>query len=134
MHARCSTDSRYFRWFAALSPIPEAYLDGAVAGRDDHVAVVAVAAGVVVGLPSAVRTGTVRELGVLVQDDHQRRSAGTALLDRLIDDLRAREVASVRADVLVGRRRLLERLAKYGPIEIRLVDEVLRATVVLTQL
>ncbi|MGN6606247.1 MAG: GNAT family N-acetyltransferase [Jatrophihabitans sp.] len=128
LHDRCSVESRHHRWFAPLPAMPSAYLESALAGRDEHLALVAVD-GDVVGLGSAVLGDEGWELAVLVQDDHQRRSIGTALLDRLVDELRDRGVTRVRADVLVGRRGLLDRLAKYGPLDVRLVDVTLRAVV-----
>lgn len=57
----------------------------------------------------------VGELGLLVVDDWQRRGAGGAMLDTLLDRARARGMRLVSASVLTGRRGLLDVLGRRLP-------------------
>lgn len=122
MHARCSVASRSSRWRAPLPAMPRRYLSDAVAGRDGHLAVVAdCARHGVVALASAVRSPSGDwELGVLVEDGHQRRGVGSGMVVALLLDIRGRGGRRVIAQVGHDRRPLLSRLSAFGRLRVRL--------------
>ena len=62
-------------------------------------------------------TGIV-DLGVLVEDAWQRRGIGTRLITSLLDDARAKGVATVHADVLVDDVFILQVLRQIGPLRV----------------
>ena len=130
MHRRCGPASRYHRWHAPLPAIPERYLAGALAGSAEHIALVATCrpAGSIVAIASAVRQhGTSWEIGILVEDAHQRRGIGNALLGRLLKAIP--DCAELHADLLTERAGLLRTLGRLGPVRVDWDGEVVHAVV-----
>jgi GNAT superfamily N-acetyltransferase len=121
MHARCSPESRTARWRAPLTTIPARYLDDALAVRDGHLALLSECRlHGVVALASAVETAPGRwELGVLVEDRHQRRGIGSRMTATLVVAVRDRGARQVVAEVGHDRRALLSRLGAFGIVRIR---------------
>jgi GNAT superfamily N-acetyltransferase len=117
---RCSTETRYQRFFAPVRRYPPAYRAGALAGDPTrHDAVVVPDGRAIVALASIVSgpPGTGPELGVLVDDRHQRQGLGTALVAELVARARSRGVAHLHATVLPGSSRRLRWLARTLPLE-----------------
>jgi GNAT superfamily N-acetyltransferase len=117
MFARCSQDTIVGRFFTGLRELPRRYIDGVLAGPPSrHDALVLRDGEQIAGLASfvldpdaAVPTG---ELGVLIQDDWQRRGYGTQLIATLLDRAAERGVEEVVATVLPHRTGLLLSLAR----------------------
>jgi GNAT superfamily N-acetyltransferase len=122
MHARCSFPSRSARWRAPLREIPAAYLADALAGRPCHLALVGLCTRHgVVALASAVRGAAGQwELGVLVDDRHQRRGIGSGLAAALVRAVAAAGGQRVIAEVGHDRRALLAPLCEFGTLRVRL--------------
>jgi GNAT superfamily N-acetyltransferase len=133
MHDRCGLESRYNRWFAPVHQMPDSYLARVTSRSGDEIGVVATTrAGTVIGLASAFRIPDGSwDIAVLVEDVWQHRGIGTRLIDAVVDRLRAEPMAVVSADVLLGRRRLLERLGRYGVLDIRRDDDILHGTLLI---
>jgi GNAT superfamily N-acetyltransferase len=121
MHARCSPATRYARWLGPGSMFPKPYLRALLAGRAEHIAVVAVAEdrpGCVVGLASAAVTSDGwRELGLLVEDHYQSQGIGMLLLTSLVGLLQPDE--DLCASALFENCWLLGKLARFGAMTIR---------------
>jgi GNAT superfamily N-acetyltransferase len=78
----------------------------------------------VVALASAVASAAGDwELGVLVDDAHQRRGVGSAMVVMLLLDVRARGGQRIIASVGSDRRALLARLTEFGDLRVRLERE-----------
>jgi GNAT superfamily N-acetyltransferase len=119
MFERCSQDTIVGRFFTGLRELPRRYLEGAVAGPPaQHDALVlryadgldiAGLASFVADLNSPLPSG---ELGVLIEDDWQRRGYGTELVATLLDQATERGVEELTVAVLPGRLGLLLSLAR----------------------
>lgn len=119
MFARCSQDTIVGRFFTGLRELPRCYIQGALVGPPaQHDALVlryadglhiAGLASFVADLNSPAPTG---ELGVLIEDDRQRRGYGTELVDTLLDRASDRGVEELTVAVLPGRLGLLLSLAR----------------------
>jgi GNAT superfamily N-acetyltransferase len=81
MFERCSQQTRYRRFHGFVHAMPERYLADALAGRPEHIALVAERDGAIVALASCADG----EIGILVQDACQRQGIGTRLLTGLLD-------------------------------------------------
>ena len=117
--AGLSTQTRYLRFFAPLTPGPA--LVRKMSGGDGRThAVVAVRGGVIIGHGMAVdgagslddRTA---DVGVVVADPWQGHGVGSALLRALTAGAQARGVTSLTMDVLPGNRRMLALIARHWP-------------------
>jgi GNAT superfamily N-acetyltransferase len=115
MYARCSLDTRYRRFHGAVPFLPATYLDACTAGNPaEHDALIATAAGQVVGLASAApngEPGTI-EVGALVEDTWQRQGVGRDLLAALLLNAASRAVRQVRFEVLFENGWLAAALAR----------------------
>jgi GNAT superfamily N-acetyltransferase len=117
--AGLSSQSRYLRFFAPLTPGPE--LIRRMSGGDGRAAaVVAVRCGVIVGHAMAVDQAgpcgdPTADVGVVVADAWQGLGVGSALMRALTDGARARGVTSLTMDVLPSNRRMLALIAKHWP-------------------
>jgi GNAT superfamily N-acetyltransferase len=118
MHERCSPQSRYQRWHGHVQEFPRRYLES-LRHSGDHVAVVAIRDGDLIGLASAGPAGPGRwELGVLVEDDWQRRGVGRQLLLALVTALAATGADTLYVEVLASQRGMLEPLRNLGPVTV----------------
>jgi GNAT superfamily N-acetyltransferase len=116
------------RWLGLSSQFPTPYLDGVLACSPDHIAIVGVIEGQLIGLASAALTldGT-REVALLVEDRHQGAGIGMKMLDALVDSLGMHE--DLCADALFENRRLLRKLARYGTVRLTCACGVCHACV-----
>jgi GNAT superfamily N-acetyltransferase len=113
MFGRCSSTALYRRFHGVTNGIFYARQVLATANaRDSYLAWIGKQC---VGLGNLHVSDDTANVGVLVEDDWQRRGVGTALLFALIH--RAREHGShfLRADVLDENRFILQMLARLGP-------------------
>jgi GNAT superfamily N-acetyltransferase len=88
---RSSRQDRYYRFLHSVNVIPEGELSGYLGGPDT-VAYAAVDGEDVVGLIHATTEGAKAELAIIVVPECRRHGVGHALLERLIEGLRARGV------------------------------------------
>jgi len=117
--AGLSTQSRYLRFFAPVTPAP-ALLQKMSGGDGCTYAVVAVREGVIIGHAMAAdqagpRGARTADVGVVVADAWQGQGVGTALLRALITGAQSRGVTSLTMDVLPGNRPMLAMIARYWP-------------------
>jgi GNAT superfamily N-acetyltransferase len=113
MLGRCSPTSLYRRFHGVTDGIFYAHQVLAAAGcRDSYVAWVGKDC---VGLGNLHVSDDTADVGVLVEDDWQRRGVGTALLIALARRVRERGSLFLRADVLDENRFVLQVLARLGP-------------------
>lgn len=122
MHDRCSLDTRIARWHAPIRVIPASYLAEVSGNVSHHAAVVATqptAPYEVIGLASAclVAPGA-WELGMLVEDAHQRQGVGRAMLRALVDEVVRRGGRELVAISLDERRSVLHSLDAVGPVSL----------------
>jgi GNAT superfamily N-acetyltransferase len=130
MYERCSADTRYRRWHGHASAFPAAYLRDMVTESAEHVALGARRDGVLVGLASAAAiSADIREVGILVEDEWQRRGVGRALLTALLDRCAGLQTRYLRAEVLSADAALVEVLRRLGPTTTRLSHGVITAVV-----
>jgi GNAT superfamily N-acetyltransferase len=117
--AGLSPQSRYLRFFAAVTPGPE--LLRRMSGGDGHTDVlVAVREGVIIGHAMAADQADARgtrtaDVGVVVADAWQGLGVASALMNALITDARSRGVTSLTMDVLPGNRAMLAMIASHWP-------------------
>ena len=120
MHDRCSLDSRMHRWLGPVKSMPDDYLAGAVRNDPGHLALVAHVERprpAIVALASAVHvSGTMWEIGILIEDRYQRHGLGSRLLDLLVSSAPPGRCRYLIADGLADHQRLLSRLARYGEL------------------
>lgn len=140
-HQRLSPESIYYRFFEykrALTERDLRYLTELDYER--RVALVAtldaMAGAPIVGvarydvLPTRGREPLRAELGIIVEDAHQHRGIGTALLRHLLQIAHAKGVTQVVAEVLPQNTRMLELVAASGvPVQHRLEDGTIHLTV-----
>jgi GNAT superfamily N-acetyltransferase len=116
MFLRCSPSTVYRRFHGQVKAFPASYLAEALSGVPEHYAVVACAGGRVVALASC-RLDPVRaegELGILVEDEWQRRGLGSSLLGLLVSWADGRGVRALNAQVLTEHDWIIGLLAPYG--------------------
>ncbi len=129
MFQRCSPESNYRRFNSPRRDPPAGYLDQVLSGCSRHDALVGALTpheektctseredSVLIALGSAslvtdALAATV-EIGLIVQDDWQRRGIGSALLQRLADRARERGVTDLRVQLRFEDRRLLAALRR----------------------
>jgi acyl-CoA synthetase (NDP forming)/RimJ/RimL family protein N-acetyltransferase len=84
LHVAASAHSRYLRFFSTDAEMPRRYAEHLATPGDDHFAVLATAAGDVVGVASAeLQDATTAEVAVMVADAWHGTGAGTLLLEHL---------------------------------------------------
>jgi GNAT superfamily N-acetyltransferase len=113
--ARCSPTALYRRFHGVTNGLFYAQqIVAAAEGRDSYVAWIGKEC---VGLGNLHVRDDTADIGVLVEEDWQRRGVGTALLLALVRRVRERGSHSLRADVLEENRFVLPLLARLGPAE-----------------
>lgn len=131
MFARCSTWTRYRRFHGHVAMFPSGYLDEALGGGPDHLALVAAAdQGTVVALASCrtVAAG-VAELGFLVEDAWQRRGIGAAMLREIAGCAGRGGLTTLTAQVLAEQGWIVRALRAYGTCESAAAHGVVDVTV-----
>jgi GNAT superfamily N-acetyltransferase len=116
MFLRCSPSTVYRRFHGQVKAFPASYLAEALSGVPEHHALVACAGERVVALASC-RLDPDRgeaELGILVQDEWQRRGLGSSLLGRLVSWAGDHGVRALNAQVLTEHDWIIGLLAPYG--------------------
>ena len=105
MWERCSLATRIARFHAPVRDIPASYLETVLSDPATSLVAADRSAGPVIALASLIpgRAGSA-ELGVLVEDDWQRRGIGRQLVARLIA-ARAHQVTELTASVLAQNAR-----------------------------
>jgi GNAT superfamily N-acetyltransferase len=140
MLARCTGQTRYRRFHGPVSVFPERYLTEALSGsplhfalvacRDDDVVVDGTAAGgTVVALAScrAVDEG-VAELGILVEDEWQRRGVGSDLLREIVAYAARTGLRALQAQVLADQPWIVGLLRRHGSCTIAGAGQALHVT------
>jgi RimJ/RimL family protein N-acetyltransferase len=113
MLGRCSPTALYRRFHGVTDGIFYAQQVLAAAGdRDSYVAWIGKEC---VGLGNLHVCDDTADVGVLIEDDWQRRDVGTALLIALVRRVRERGLHFLRAEVLDENRFALQVLARIGP-------------------
>jgi len=117
MLARCTGQTRYRRFHGPVKVFPERYLTEALSGSPLHFALVATdeGDGTVVALAScrAVDEG-VAELGILVEDEWQRRGVGSYLLQEIVAYAGRTGLRALRAQVLAEQPWIVGLLRRHG--------------------
>jgi GNAT superfamily N-acetyltransferase len=120
MWDRCSVDTRYARFLSPVPYFPPGHLADVLASGPARWSWIGLRedTGDVVGLASLFRTGAATgELGLLVEDGHQRQGLGTALLTGAAAYGRAVSIETLTATTLVEAhhvRRMLERMGRVA--------------------
>ena len=153
MLARCTGQTRYRRFHGPVKVFPERYLTEALSGSPLHFALVAsavddavvanavVANAVVddaaddrpvVALAScrAVDEG-VAELGILVEDDWQRRGVGGYLLAEIVAYAERTGLRALQAQILADQPWIVGLLRRHGPCTIAGAGQALHVTLTL---
>lgn len=126
MLARCTGQTRYRRFHGPVTAFPERYLTEALSGSPLHFALVAcldedaevdgtVVEGTVIALAScrAVDEG-VAELGILVEDEWQRRGLGGDLLGEIVAYAARTGLRALQAQVLAEQPWIVGLLRRHG--------------------
>lgn len=121
LHARCSRESLYRRYFSPMPNPARAFLRRLIdVDGTTRFGFVAMVGDEIVGITQAFRTRTGDfEVAFLVEDRHQRRGIGSALFDQLATQLLATDVREAYALTLPdndGLRRLMARAAKRSTV------------------
>jgi GNAT superfamily N-acetyltransferase len=116
MFARCSPQTIYRRFHGYVRAFPEPYFTDALKGDPRHFALVAETSTRIVALASSVTLddGTC-EIGILVEDDYQRRRIGSRLLETLLAQAGAR---TARATIQHDQSWIIPVLLRYKNIRI----------------
>ena len=116
MIGRCSPDTIRQRFHGYRRSFPQQYLTGALAGMDEHFALVAEVAGTsIVALASCVVVADeAADIAVLVEDGYQRQGIGSTMLRMLIGYADHRGIATLQATVLTEQEWILQLLSAYG--------------------
>lgn len=143
MLARCTGQTRYRRFHGPVTAFPERYLTEALSGSPLHFALVAcldedaerdgtVVEGTVVALAScrAVDEG-VAELGILVEDDWQRRGLGGDLLGEIVAYAARTGLRALQAQVLAEQPWIVGLLRRHGTCTTAGAGPALHATLTL---
>ena len=117
MVGRCSSSSLFHRFHGITDGT--AYVRHLVA-TSGHETLTAWSGARCVGLATLARSARDHELGVLVEDDWQRRGIGTELLTCLVASARARGIDQIVADVLGEDSFVLSALRRVGPLVVTL--------------
>ena len=140
MLARCTGQTRYRRFHGPVTAFPERYLTEALSGSPLHFALVAcldedaevegtVVDGTVVALAScrAVDEG-VAELGILVEDEWQRRGVGGDLLREIVAYAARTGLRALQAQVLAEQPWIVGLLRRHGTCAIAGAGQALYVT------
>jgi GNAT superfamily N-acetyltransferase len=136
MLARCTGQTRYRRFHGPVKVFPERYLTEALSGSPLHFALVACLAedgtvvdGTVVALAScrAVDEG-VAELGILVEDDWQRRGVGSDLLREIVAYAARTGLRALQAQVLADQPWIVGLLRRHGTCTMAGAGQALHVT------
>jgi GNAT superfamily N-acetyltransferase len=143
MLARCTGQTRYRRFHGPVTVFPERYLTEALSGSPLHFALVAcldedaetdgtVVDGTVVALAScrAVDEG-VAELGILVEDEWQRRGVGGYLLGEIVAYAARTGLRALQAQVLAEQPWIVGLLRRHGTCTTASAGQALHATLTL---
>ena len=139
MLARCTGQTRYRRFHGPVTVFPERYLTEALSGSPLHFALVAHAEGdsaeedgAVVALAScrAVDEG-VAELGILVEDEWQRRGVGGYLLAEIVAYAERTGLRALQAQILADQPWIVGLLRRHGPCTIAGAGQALHVTLTL---
>ncbi|HUR51306.1 MAG TPA: GNAT family N-acetyltransferase [Mycobacteriales bacterium] len=117
MAARLSPASVYSRFFSMITLSDRDVTRLTTVDHDDRVALVALVDDEMVGVARYARLDprTVAEVALIIEDAHQGRHLGPALLQRLQAVARERGVERFCADVLPENRRMVEILLGLAP-------------------
>ena len=134
MLARCTGQTRYRRFHGPVSVFPERYLTEALSGSPLHFALVACLDehdedGTVVALAScrAVDEG-VAELGILVEDEWQRRGVGSDLLREMVAYAARTGLRVLQAQVLADQPWIVGLLRRHGTCAMAGAGQALHVT------
>ena len=145
MLARCTGQTRYRRFHGPVKVFPERYLAEALPGSPLHLALVAYLAddaavdgpvvdgpvvdGTVVALAScrAVDEG-VAELGILVEDEWQRRGVGSHLLREIVAYAAGTGLRALQAQVLADQPWIVGLLRHHGTCTVAGAGQALHVT------
>ena len=148
MLARCTGQTRYRRFHGPVTVFPERYLTEALSGSPLHFALVAcldedaegdgtvvdgtVVDGTVVALAScrAVDEG-VAELGILVEDEWQRRGVGGDLLGEIVAYAARTGLRALQAQVLAEQPWIVGLLRRHGTCTTAGAGQALHVTLTL---
>jgi len=143
MLARCTGQTRYRRFHGPVTAFPERYLTEALSGSPLHFALVAcpdedaegdgtVVDGTVVALAScrAVDEG-VAELGILVEDEWQRRGVGGYLLGEIVAYAARTGLRALQAQVLAEQPWIVGLLRRHGTCRVAGAGPALHVTLTL---
>ena len=143
MLARCTGQTRYRRFHGPVTAYPERYLTEALSGSPLHFALVAcpdedaegdgtVVDGTVVALAScrAVDEG-VAELGILVEDEWQRRGVGDHLLGEIVAYAASTGLRALQAQVLAEQPWIVGLLRRHGTCRVAGAGPALHVTLTL---
>lgn len=143
MLARCTGQTRYRRFHGPVTVFPERYLTEALSGSPLHFALVAcldedaetdgtVVDGTVVALAScrAVDEG-VAELGILVEDEWQRRGVGGYLLGEIVAYAARTGLRALQAQVLAEQPWIVGLLRRHGTCTTASAGQALHVTLTL---
>lgn len=127
MLARCTGQTRYRRFHGPVKVFPERYLTEALSGSPLHFALVATAEGDGTVVDGTVVDGTVvalascravdegvAELGILVEDEWQRRGVGSYLLQEIVAYAGRTGLRALRAQVLAEQPWIVGLLRRHG--------------------
>jgi GNAT superfamily N-acetyltransferase len=117
MVERCSPSSLFHRFHGITDG--KAYVRHLVT-TSGHETLTAWSGARCVGLATLARSANDHELGVLVEDDWQRRGIGTDLITRLVASARARGIDQIVADVLGEDGFVLSALRRVGTLVVTL--------------
>ena len=117
MVGRCSPSSLFHRFHGITDG--SAYVRN-LAATSDHETLTAWSGARCVSVATLARSTCDHELGVLVEDDWQRRGIGTELLTCLVASARARGIDQIVADVLGEDSFVLSALRRVGPLVVTL--------------
>jgi GNAT superfamily N-acetyltransferase len=131
MFARCSSQTIYRRFHGYVRTFPEPYFSDAMKGDPRHFTLVAETPGRIVALASRVTLDhplaggaggrppasqqSTCEVGILIEDDYQRKRIGTRLLDTLLTHAGTR---TVRATIQHDQSWIVPMLRRYENIRI----------------
>jgi GNAT superfamily N-acetyltransferase len=116
MFLRCTPPTVYRRFHGQVKAFPASYLAEALSGIPEHYALVAWAGERVVALASCrldLSSGE-GELGILIEDEWQRRGLGRCLLGQLVSWADRRGVPVLQAQMLTEQDWIIGLLAPYG--------------------
>src|SRR3954452_10722230 len=120
MFERCGPDTRYGRFLAPVAHFPARYLADVVdplpgqwswlVSRDPDD---------VIGVGSLFRTGLrSAEVGLLVEDDEQRRGHGSGLLDHMVATAIDTGITTLEATTLSSSNHVLRMLGRVGALSV----------------